>query len=127
MAFLFPFLFQFLSPVIPVEGLLDGGILVGAIFVFAFQFFLSLFFGRIFCGWVCPGGAYQEAFCTHLNNKKPNPKVDKVKFVSWIIWLVALVILVILVGGIKGVKFFYNTYYIRSVEIWTGDSLLDTF
>lgn len=118
LAFSFPFLFQFLSPVIPVEGLLDGGVLVGAIFVFTFQFLLSIFFGRFFCGWVCPGGAYQEAFCTHMNNKKPNAKVDKVKFISWTIWIAALVILVVLVGGIKEANFFYNTYYIRSVEIW---------
>lgn len=48
LAFLFPFLFQFLSPVIPVEGLLDGGILVGAIFVFAAQFLLSIFLAESF-------------------------------------------------------------------------------
>lgn len=118
LAFLFPFLFQFLSPVIPVEGLLDDGILVGAIFTFAFQFLISIFFGRIFCGWMCAGGAYQEAFCSHMNEKKPNPKIDKIKFVSWAIWIVALIVLVIFVGGIKKVNFFYNTYYIRTVDIW---------
>lgn len=118
LAFLFPFLFQFLSPVIPVEGLLDGGILVGAIFVFAAQFLLSIFFGRIFCGWICPGGAYQEAFCSHMNTKKVNAKVDKIKFISWAIWIVALVVIILLVGGIKKANFFYNTYYIRSVDVW---------
>lgn len=54
LAFLFPFLFQFLSPVIPVEGLLDGGILVGAIFAFAAQFLLSIFFGRFFVAGCVP-------------------------------------------------------------------------
>ncbi len=43
LAYLFPVLFLFLSPVVPIEGLLDDGIMVGSIFVFIAQFIFSIF------------------------------------------------------------------------------------
>ena len=118
LAYLFPLLFLFLSPVIPIEGLLDGGIIVGSIFVFIAQFIFSIFFGRIFCGWICPGGAYQEAFCTHMNNKQVNRKVDKIKFFIWVPWILTLIFTTIFVGGIRRFEFLYDTYFTRPIQIW---------
>lgn len=118
LAFLFPLLFQFLSPVIPVEGLLDNGYVVGSICVFAAQFVLSIFFGRFFCGWICPGGAYQETFCSCISKNNVNPKVNIVKYIVWIIWIIALMIITIIAGGITRVHFFYNTYFIRTIDVW---------
>lgn len=118
LAFLFPLLFQFLSPVIPVEGLLDNGYVVGSICVFTAQFVLSIFFGRFFCGWICPGGAYQETFCSCISKNNVSPKVNIVKYVVCIIWIIALMIITIIAGGITRVHFFYNTYFIRTIEVW---------
>lgn len=118
LAFLFPLLFQFLSPVIPVEGLLDNGYVVGSICVFVAQFVLSIFFGRFFCGWICPGGAYQETFCSCISRNNVSPKVNIVKYIVWIIWIIALMIITIIVGGITRVHFFYNTYFIRTIDVW---------
>ena len=132
-AYLFPVLFQLLSPVIPYEGIFNAGIynfgtkgiVVGSLFVFAAQFIFSIFLGRAYCGWVCPGGAYQEAFCSYLNDRKVNiKKVDKIKFFIWVPWLSGIIGSFILVGGLKKYDFLYNTYYSAPIAEWGGYLIL---
>ncbi|MCG3256618.1 MAG: 4Fe-4S binding protein, partial [Candidatus Heimdallarchaeota archaeon] len=61
-ALLFPVVFYYLSPMVPLQGGAEptGGVISGSLIVFAGLFVLSLFLGRAYCGWVCPVGGMQE-------------------------------------------------------------------
>jgi polyferredoxin len=110
-----------MSPIIPFEGILsDGGagILCGSLILISSVFVLSIIFGRVFCGWVCPAGAFQESFCSYLNSRNVNRKIDIVKFFVWAPWFAGIVVSFITVGGIKSVDFFFNTYFGRPFSIW---------
>jgi ferredoxin-type protein NapH len=124
MSYLFPILFLFLSPIIPFEGIFDGttkGIVNGSLVVFSFQFLFAIIFGRAFCGWICPGGGFQEVVCRYANDNIVKGKnAAKIKFVIWGIWLAAIFAGFISVGGVGKIDFLYNTYFSKPIQYWAG-------
>lgn len=107
---LFPVVFYYLSPMLPLQGGFEG-IIVGSLFVFAGMFVFSLFLGRAFCGWVCPAGGMQEVvIAVKKKNRRIKAKSFFIKWVIWIPWLTFLIINPFVLGdGLKGVNFFYQT------------------
>ena len=108
---LFPIVFYYLSPMLPLQGGALDQTIVGSLLVFAGMFILSLFLGRAFCGWICPAGGLQEIV---MNLKKNNRKIKaKTFFIKWIIWIpwftFVLINPFVLGTGISKVDFFYQT------------------
>lgn len=127
LSYSFPISFLFLSPIIPFEGIFHegkAGIVTGSLLVFAFLFIISIFLGRLYCGWICPGGAFQETLCSYSNNKEVNSKFDKIKFVIWVPWLGGIIVSFFIVGGIKAINFTFNTHFGSSFSIWGAYTII---
>ena len=122
LAYSFPLTFLFLSPAIPFEGVFhngNAGIFTGSLFVFGSLFLISLIAGRLFCGWLCPGGAFQESFCSYMNNRPlKRTGFDKLKFFLWGPWLIGLIASFAMAGGVKSVNFFFHTHIDSPFRYW---------
>jgi ferredoxin-type protein NapH len=103
---LYPVSFFIMSPDLLLFGASEN-IMAGDIMFFGFLLILSLVVGRLFCGWVCPAGALQD-FCSEINIKPANNKLNWIKMLLFIPWIAFFVFLVIYAGGIKKVDFFYK-------------------
>lgn len=113
---LFPIIMNFLSPVLPIVGAMDG-IIVGSLMLFAAMFVTGIFFGRAWCSWLCPMSALGD-LCTMANSKAVNVnKLRTVRFVIVAVWAAALVAGFVLAGGIKGADFLYMTESGISVDM----------
>ncbi|OLS30388.1 MAG: putative electron transport protein YccM [Candidatus Heimdallarchaeota archaeon AB_125] len=107
---LFPVVFYYLSPMVPIQGG-KNGVIAGSLFVFAGLFVFSLFLGRAYCGWVCPAAGFQEVVMNiKKNNKRVKAKSFFVKWIIWIPWLTFVIINPFVLGtGIHSANFFYLT------------------
>ena len=107
---LFPIVFYYLSPYMPIQGGFEG-VIVGSLLVFAGMFIQSLFLGRAYCGWVCPMAGMQDAIISiKKKNKRIQTKTFFIKWIIWIPWLTFVIINPFIIGeGISRVDFFHGT------------------
>ncbi len=105
---LFPAIFYYLSPVIPLGASIEG-IISGSLIVFASLFILSLFFGRLFCSYVCPGGTIQDLVRKANDKTFPRKKLNWIKYLIWGPWILLLLVLFYRSGGVKEIVFTYQT------------------
>lgn len=91
-ALLFPIFFFFLSPFVIVISAVNG-ILNGSAFFFGFLFLFSVFGSRLFCGWLCPGGAVQDAVSCSNDRRWNSPLKNLTKYIIWAVWLGFLIFL----------------------------------
>jgi len=111
--FLFPATFYYLSPVVIIQGTLDG-VVNGSFIMFGLLFVSALFLGRAFCGWVCPGAGCQEALFQARD--KYVTRGNAIKWLIWAPWIAAIVILAVKRGGYERIDFFYKTVYGFSIS-----------
>jgi len=111
--FLFPATFYYLSPVIIIQGSING-VINGSFIMFALLFVGALFLGRAFCGWVCPGAGCQEALFQARD--KSVTRGDFIKWLIWVPWIGTIAILAIKRGGYERIDFFYRTVYGFSIS-----------
>ncbi|WP_195199893.1 4Fe-4S binding protein [Faecalispora jeddahensis] len=91
-ALMFPLTFFFLSPFVIVLSAASG-IVNGSAMVFGLLLLFSIFGSRIFCGWLCPGGAWQD-YISGANNRKWNSKGRNLsKYIIWAVWISFIVFL----------------------------------
>ncbi len=109
-SFLFPAIFYYLSPYVPIQGGFDG-VIVGSLMVFAGMFIQSLLLGRAYCGWVCPVAGMQDAIISiKKNNRRVKARSFFVKWVIWVPWIIFVIINPFVLGsGINSVDFFHLT------------------
>lgn len=107
---LFPVVFYYLSPMVPIQGGTNG-VIAGSLIVFVSMFVVSLFMGRAYCGWVCPAGGLQDVVISlKKRNKRIKAKTFFIKWLIWIPWFSFLIINPFVLGsGINRVNFFYLT------------------
>lgn len=105
---LFPVIMFYFSPVLVIEGAVQG-MIVGSFLVFGILLLGAMFFGRSFCGWLCPAGGLQE-LCMTINDKPTvGGKYDRIKFFIWVPWLTAIVAAFFLAGGVHSVEPLWGT------------------
>lgn len=91
-ALMFPLTFFFLSPFVIVAAA-SQGIVNGSAIIFGLLLLAAIFFSRLFCGWLCPGGAVQDAVA-RANNRHWNSKGKNLsKYIIWVIWFGFIVFL----------------------------------
>ncbi len=113
---LFPVILNFLSPVVPVFGAMDG-VMTGSLMLFAAMFITGMFLGRAWCGWVCPMSALGD-FCAKANNKPVNiTKLRMARYIIFAVWAAVLVIGFVIAGGVKKVDFLFFTESGVSVDM----------
>ncbi len=113
---LFPVILNFLSPVVPVFGAMDG-VITGSLMLFAAMFLTGMFFGRAWCGWVCPMSALGD-LCAKANGKTVSvKKLRTVRYIIFAVWAVVLVTGFILAGGVKKADFLFFTESGVSVDM----------
>lgn len=113
---LFPIIMNFLSPVVPMAGAMNG-IIAGSLMLFGAMFVTGIFFGRAWCAWVCPMSALGD-LCEKANGKAVNvKKLRVVRLIIFTVWAGALVAGFVMAGGIKGVEFLYLTESGISVDM----------
>lgn len=113
---LFPVTIFYFSPVLIVQGALQG-IIAGSFLVFCALFLASLVLGRGWCGWVCPTGGFQE-YCALLRDKRARGgRYNWIKFFIWVPWLAAIVAGFIAAGGVKEVNPIYRIDWGISVAV----------
>lgn len=83
---LFPLTIYYFSPVLIIQGAVQGMIVASAV-VFVILFVQAIFFGRAFCGYLCPAGALQEIAFGANDRKAKLGKRVYIKFGIWIVWL----------------------------------------
>ncbi len=105
---LFPALFYYLSPVIPVIGSLNG-IVTGSLIIFGSLFIVSTILGRSFCAYVCPAGAMQDFLAKGRTSPFPRTYFNWIKYVVWTVWLAFLFVFFRRAGGIQSIDFAYAT------------------
>lgn len=105
---LFPVVMNFLSPVVPVFGAMDG-VITGSLLVFAAMFVTGMFFGRAWCGWACPMAALAD-LCAKANGRPVNVKrLRAVRLVIFSVWAGVLAAGFFLAGGVRRADFLYLT------------------
>ena len=102
----FPITLNFFSPYLSASGASEG-IISGSLLLFILLFISSLFLGRAFCGWICPGGCFQD-ICMRMNEKR-RPRNHWIKYLIWIPWFSLIVIGFIRAGGVKTIDPLYMT------------------
>lgn len=113
---LFPVILNFLSPVVPIFGAMDG-VITGSLMLFGAMFVTGMFFGRAWCGWVCPMSALGD-LCAKANNKTVNvKKLRAVRYIIFAVWIAVLVTGFILAGGVKKADFLFFTETGISVDM----------
>jgi polyferredoxin len=105
---LFPAIFYYLSPVIPIGGSVEG-IVTGSLLVFVSLFLLATVLGRSFCAYVCPGGTLQDHVAAGRARRFPRRGFSWIKYVIWAVWLGMLVFFFRRAGGVQGVRFAFET------------------
>jgi len=91
-ALMFPLTFFFLSPFIIVVSA-SQGILNGSAIVFGALLLFSVVCSRLYCGWLCPGGAVQDAVSA-ANGRRWNGKwINRIKYLVWAVWFGFIVLL----------------------------------
>ena len=127
-SFLFPVVFYYLSPYMPIQGGFDG-VIVGSVLVFSGMFVQSLFLGRAYCGWLCPVAGMQDAVISiKKNNRRIKSRSFFVKWVIWIPWLSFVIINPFILGsGINKVDFFHITRekWYMSLTVFDQDGVFD--
>lgn len=111
---LFPITIYYLSPVLIVQGALEG-IINGSFAVFALMLVGSVLFGRLFCGYVCPAGSLQG--CAAAVNDKP-PKQGRrnnIKYIIWVVWIAGVIVSFIFHQNTIHLDVLYMTQYGISV------------
>ncbi|GAB1485924.1 hypothetical protein MASR2M79_09710 [Aminivibrio sp.] len=88
----------YLSPVLTLQGAARGIVTSSLLFV-GLSALLAFFAGRIFCGWICPGGAVQEALFPANDRRLKGGRYDLIKYGIAVLWLAALVVLFIRAGA----------------------------
>lgn len=111
---LFPAIFYYLSPVIPIVGS-TVGIITGSLIVFAVLFVVAMVLGRGFCAYVCPGGTLQDHVAVGRARQFPRRALGWIKYVVWAVWLATLAFFFRRAGGVQGVSFAYQTEHGLSV------------
>ena len=105
---LFPVIFYYLSPVIPLAGASEG-IITGSLIIFGLMFIFSIFFGRLFCSYICPGGKIEDLVEGAQNKKFRRTRFNWIKYLIWIPWVFMLLFLFWKTGGVNAVNFTYMT------------------
>jgi len=91
MLLLFPVIIYYFSPVLILQGALEG-IFVGSFVIFTALFFTSIFFGRFFCGYLCPMGGLQEC-AAHINDKPAKGgRKNYIKYIIWVVWIIGIIL-----------------------------------
>lgn len=89
---LFPLTFFFLSPYIIIASA-SSGIINGSAVIFGLLLLFSIVGSRLFCGWLCPGGVFQDQIA-YSNGKSWNGKWRNLsKYVIWAVWLAFIIYL----------------------------------
>ena len=83
---LFPVTLNYFSPVLIVQGAINGAVTASAV-CFGLLFLSGLVFGRGFCGWACPGAGLQEPLMAVNPAPVTGRAADLVKWAVWIPWL----------------------------------------
>jgi ferredoxin-type protein NapH len=104
---LFPLILYYFSPVLIIEGAVEG-VVVGSFITFALLFVCSLLVGRLWCGWACPGAGLQEALLSVNNKPVQNRWAGRVKWIIWAPWMLGIVA-AFWVGGFQRVDPLFNT------------------
>jgi polyferredoxin len=112
---LFPVTIYYLSPYLPIQGVLEG-LLSGSMVIFGIMFLSSLLVGRGFCGWVCPAGGLQSILANIVNKRAKGGRWDWIKYIIWIPWIVLIIILAIKSGGFTRIDMLFHTVYGISVS-----------
>jgi len=113
---LFPIIMNFLSPVLPIAGAMNG-IIAGSLMLFAAMFITGIYFGRAWCAWVCPMSALGD-LCTKANDKAVNiKKLRVIRLIIFTVWAGVLVAGFVMAGGIKGADFLFMTESGISVDM----------
>jgi len=105
---LFPVLFYYFSPVIPLAGSAEG-IVSGSLILFVGLFFSSMLLGRSFCSWICPAGTLQDMTSSVQPKSFPRARLNIIKYLVWAPWLVILFMMFRSAGGLKGIDPLYAT------------------
>jgi ferredoxin-type protein NapH len=110
---LFPLILYYFSPVLIIEGAVEG-VIVGSFITFTLLFVSSLWVGRLWCGWACPGAGLQEALLS-VNDKPVRSRwASRIKWIIWTPWILGIVA-AFSAGGLRRVDPFYNTAHGISV------------
>ena len=115
---LFPVIFYYLSPVIPIGGSAEG-IITGSLIIFAILFLVSIFLGRGFCAYICPAGTLQDYLSRARTKSFSGRILGWIKYLIWASWLLMLFFFFRRAGGIQGIDFTYQTV--------NGISVSDTY
>jgi ferredoxin-type protein NapH len=112
---LFPVVLNYLSPFLSVHGA-AAGVIGGSLLFFGLLFVSALLLGRAFCGWVCPGGAAQEA-CRLVNDRRVRGRrMDWIKYLIWVPWLTAILFFLFRSGRPLKVQALYHMNSFVSVD-----------
>jgi len=97
----------YLSPLLTLQGALKGIVTSSLIFIVV-SAVIAFFAGRVFCGWICPGGAVQEALFPANDSRVLGGKFNHIKYGIAAVWLMALVAFFVMAGGILSIKPLYG-------------------
>jgi ferredoxin-type protein NapH len=110
---LFPVVLNYFLPFLSVHGAASG-VISGSLLFFGLLFVSALLLGRAFCGWVCPGGAAQEA-CRLVNDRRVR-RLDWIKYLIWVPWVFAILFFLVRSGRPLKVQPLYNMDTFVSVD-----------
>jgi ferredoxin-type protein NapH len=97
----------YLSPLLTLQGALKGIVTSSLIFIVV-SAVIAFFAGRVFCGWICPGGAVQEALFPANDSRVLGEKFNLIKYGIAAVWLMTLVVFFVMAGGILSIKPLYG-------------------
>lgn len=95
---LFPITIFYFSPVLIIEGALEGVVVASAL-VFTIQFLLALVVRRAWCGWACAAGALQEFEADAVSKRANLGWRTCIKYVIWVPWVCSIVACAWIAGG----------------------------
>lgn len=105
-ALLFPLTFFCLSPFVIVMAA-SQGVLNASAMIFGGLLVTSVVSSRLYCGWLCPGGAVQDAVAA-ANPRQWNGKLKNgTKYLIWLVWFGFLIFLWVRNQPLTG-DFFYR-------------------
>ncbi|MDX1473559.1 MAG: 4Fe-4S binding protein [Reinekea sp.] len=105
---LFPLSFYYLSPVIPLQGSLNG-VVTGSLVMFALLTVAAMVLGRSFCSWLCPAGGLQDQIALSRTRVVNVARLSWVKYVVWVAWLTVLLSLFYAAGGVTTIDVTFAT------------------
>ncbi|SHI18048.1 4Fe-4S binding domain-containing protein [Sporobacter termitidis DSM 10068] len=113
--FLFPVIFNYLSPYVSLDAAF-AGLVAGSVMVFAFLFLSGIFLGRAWCAWFCPVAGLSELGATINDRPVKVNRLAVIRYAIFGVWFAALAAGFILAGGIRGFDPLYLTEHIVSVD-----------